>query len=381
MKNYNCFIFRIVVGGVDISKIKISLLIALIVASNMLMAQSWNGVTSGSESYLYTVPPSTKVGIGTTVPTCKLQIWKSATDPNFPNFACLGLFNQNLTNSKAEIVMGNGDPTTTPNPTVQPHWAIGIDPYNNGNKDFHIFCVKNQKFPIFIKDAVNTSDITNKVGINNSDPQTELHVQGIMRVQNPFIPSPGRIDIQYNGVNGNIDAHNGGLLLNWYSDNLVRIGQNNADLFVSNRTYSQQGIGIGAGISTLDAKLHIESNDPSGLGRVISITSPGSLGRTFAVYADGRVYCRRVEVLPGTVPDYVFSPEYKLMPLNELRGYIQQYRHLPNIPSEKEIQQKGSVDLCEMQFKLLEKIEELTLYILEQQKEIEQLKKQIKGGK
>ena len=73
------------------------------------------------------------------------------------------------------------------------------------------------------------------------------------------------------------------------------------------------------------------------------------------------------------VSDYVFEPGYDLMPLDELGSYIEENGHLPNIPSEAEYQERGGVALHEMQVKLLEKIEELTLYTLQQQKLIDQL--------
>jgi len=70
------------------------------------------------------------------------------------------------------------------------------------------------------------------------------------------------------------------------------------------------------------------------------------------------------------VPDYVFQPEYRLMPLRELEQYVKAERHLPNVPSASAIQSNG-VNLGEFQMKLLEKIEELTLYTLQQANVIE----------
>jgi len=71
------------------------------------------------------------------------------------------------------------------------------------------------------------------------------------------------------------------------------------------------------------------------------------------------------------VPDYVFEPDYDLMPLSELQAYLEQEKHLPNIPSVEEINKDG-LNLTQMQLKLLEKIEELTLYTIEQQQTIKQ---------
>lgn len=66
-------------------------------------------------------------------------------------------------------------------------------------------------------------------------------------------------------------------------------------------------------------------------------------------------------------PDYVFAPDYKLMPLTDLQTYIEKERHLPDIPSAQEIKEQG-VKLGEMQMQLLKKVEELTLYTLQQEK-------------
>jgi len=73
------------------------------------------------------------------------------------------------------------------------------------------------------------------------------------------------------------------------------------------------------------------------------------------------------------VPDYVFAPEYDLMPLGKLQSFITENSHLPNVPSANEVNE-GGLNMTEMQLKLLEKIEELTLYTLQQQKELEELR-------
>lgn len=93
----------------------------------------------------------------------------------------------------------------------------------------------------------------------------------------------------------------------------------------------------------------------------------------FAVYQNGDIRARKtiVDLLP--IPDYVFKKEYKLMNLKELELYIQQNNHLPNIKSEAEYTQAGEIDLGELNLKLLEKVEELTLHLIEQNKKIEKL--------
>lgn len=76
------------------------------------------------------------------------------------------------------------------------------------------------------------------------------------------------------------------------------------------------------------------------------------------------------------VPDYVFEDDYPLMSLDELQAFIAQEKHLPNVPSTEEIKKDG-LNLSQFQLRLLEKIEELTLYTLAQQEELEARHQQI----
>lgn len=75
-------------------------------------------------------------------------------------------------------------------------------------------------------------------------------------------------------------------------------------------------------------------------------------------------------------PDYVFKEDYDLKSLEEVEQHIKEKSHLPEIPSEEEVAENG-VNLGEMNAKLLQKIEELTLYLIEQNKEIQQLKNEM----
>ena len=92
----------------------------------------------------------------------------------------------------------------------------------------------------------------------------------------------------------------------------------------------------------------------------------------------GTIHAQEVKVdLNGVLaPDYVFLEDYQLRSLEEVRNYIKEHGHLPNIPSAKEMETQG-VKLKKLNMKLLEKIEELTLYTLEQQQTIEYLIKEL----
>lgn len=85
----------------------------------------------------------------------------------------------------------------------------------------------------------------------------------------------------------------------------------------------------------------------------------------------------RVSVNAAEWPDYVFDSSYKLLPLPELEAFIQQNSHLPEIPSAATVGKEG-LDLGDNQQLLLKKIEELTLYVIEQNKELKAQNERIK---
>ncbi|MBI1923613.1 hypothetical protein HYR99_05130, partial [Candidatus Poribacteria bacterium] len=114
------------------------------------------------------------------------------------------------------------------------------------------------------------------------------------------------------------------------------------------------------------------SNGPGTTGNVgIGTKSPGS----YKLAVEGKIGAREVVVTLDNWSDFVFEKDYRLMPLHEVEQHIQQNQRLPDIPSEKEVLEKG-VSLGEMQSKLLQKVEELTLYVIEQNKRIEKLEKE-----
>ncbi len=97
----------------------------------------------------------------------------------------------------------------------------------------------------------------------------------------------------------------------------------------------------------------------------------------FRVMGDGKVYATEINVrLASEFPDYVFEDSYKLLSLKSLETYIQENKKLPNMPSAKEVGNKG-MNVGQINTLLVEKVEELTLYTIQQQKLIEQLIKEV----
>lgn len=118
------------------------------------------------------------------------------------------------------------------------------------------------------------------------------------------------------------------------------------------------------------------SLDPVRIQGALSTSSLGvgttdTKGYTLAVA--GSIVAESIKVaLRNEWPDYVFSEGHKLLPLNSVESFIQENNHLPDIPSAVEVKDNG-IDLGEMNAKLLKKVEELTLYLIQQSKDIERL--------
>ena len=77
-----------------------------------------------------------------------------------------------------------------------------------------------------------------------------------------------------------------------------------------------------------------------------------------------------------SIADHVFADDYKLMSISDMENYIKIHKHLPNVPAAQELVNDG-IDLAKMDAKLLEKIEELSLYVIEQNKKIAEQDKKI----
>ncbi|GAB5401401.1 MAG: hypothetical protein Aureis2KO_29860 [Aureisphaera sp.] len=141
---------------------------------------------------------------------------------------------------------------------------------------------------------------------------------------------------------------------------------------------------LAIGVTSCTAQRMTLTNITEKNGKIgIGTTNPDEL-----LTVKGKIHTQEVIVdLKGAVaPDYVFesyyegssllNPDYRLPSLTELENYVKSHHHLPNVPSAQEIDKEG-LSLKEMNLLLLEKVEELTLYTLEQQKEIETLKKKV----
>jgi hypothetical protein len=105
-----------------------------------------------------------------------------------------------------------------------------------------------------------------------------------------------------------------------------------------------------------------------------------SCGSPYKMAISGGILTEKVRVATnGTVfwADFVFDKNYKLRPLSDLEKFIKTNQHLPEIPSTSQVTKNG-IDLAETQALLLQKVEELTLYLIHHNKKIERLEKKVK---
>jgi hypothetical protein len=176
-----------------------------------------------------------------------------------------------------------------------------------------------------------------KVGIGISNPQFTLDVAGT--------------------------AHISGALK--VANNSIYIASTNQSTGTNNNIYATGDLLIQSDAANPFNTI-INANNTGFVG--IGLTNPGH-----QLEVAGTVRACKFIAEANTWSDYVFEEDYQLMTLEELENYITTHKHLPDVPSTEEVM-GAEIDIVEMETILLKKIEELTLYVLQQQKEIEMLK-------
>ena len=181
--------------------------------------------------------------------------------------------------------------------------------------------------------AVYLTNPNNKVGIGTSSPSWELTVRGGLRLEDSSTPS-----------------------------NALTIGNNGSYAFLGAYDWA----------AGQWRSLVINSDGEGTFGKV----GIGTVNPTHTLTVEGQILAEEVIVVPD-VPyaDFVFEDDYELMPLGEVARYIEEHGHLPEIPSAVEVEADG-LFLGEMQVKLLQKIEELTLYLIEQHKTMAEMQEE-----
>lgn len=229
---------------------------------------------------------------------------------------------------------------------------------------------------------------TARIGINTSAPTSKLDVRGATTETAPVVNAQGNYigSVDVRAVNG-VSVPNPGYGYGVYGEGGYRgvYGYGNGSTYTGTVAgvygYASGSAGTRIGLygyaygGTTNWAGYFSGNTYTS-GNVHVGTVSGATGYRLSV--DGKIIGEEVKVQLSTYwPDYVFSDQYELMPMNELENFITENNHLPNIPSAREVQEQGGIELGEMQRRTVEKLEELTLYILELKKENDALKSRI----
>lgn len=185
---------------------------------------------------------------------------------------------------------------------------------------------------------------------------------------------------------------------------MVGIGTDSpiATLDVSGSQHVSGNIGVGANPDG-NSRVYIDQNAPfrdaltveltstsstaSGVGiktivdndsrRALTVYNSSNSKDVFRVMGDGHIWATEVSVrIKEDFPDYVFNEEYKLMSIEDLEKYILENNHLPKLPTAEDVDNNG-LEIGELNRLLVEKVEELTLYTIEQQKLIIELQQKL----
>jgi hypothetical protein len=299
------------------------------------------------------------LGIGTSSPTAKLDV-NGNVIVRTDNMARLGgqltisngYGNQN---GAVRLNLNNGGAVS---------WIKGIvTGANTDSGSAIVFGV-----PSVTTDGTEVMRITGNgyLGIGTSSPTAKLDVDGnvIVRTDN-LARLGGQLTISngYGNQNGavRLNLNNGGAV-SWIKG--IVTGAN---------TDTGSAIVFGVPSVTSDGMevMRITGNGYLGIGT----TTPDS-----RLAVNGMIHCQAVKVDLMNWPDYVFKPTYKLPLLNEVKNYIDKNHRLPGMPSEKEVTKNG-LDVGEILRVQTQKIEELTLYLIEKDRQVRDLQNEMKQFK
>ena len=314
-------------------------------ANNVLVGGTGGNVHL-ADSTVFIDKANNRVGIGTTTPTENLEIASSSPTIvlNDTNGDTKWTFNKNTSGSLFDI----GASTS----------AI---PYS---RKFYIREGAGQDSLAIGENGVGigggVGSIVN-LGIGTNSPSSSLHIKrsgAILKVEDT--------NTTY-GIRNLLEMHNKG-----------PVGFKLKDTSTSDEWAFRSGGGGSFLVSKTGVSGPLISLSDSGSVSMGLNVASGSTASNMILSSSGDLTIKGSFITPlNTYADYVFDDDYKLLPLDELQVFVKKEKHLPNVLSEAEVKKTNSINVSKLQMKQLEKIEELTLYTLQQHKQIKALQNRV----
>ncbi len=354
--------------------------IAVLFAASQHASAQWT--SNASTVYLDAANTNKNVGIGTASATQKLQLKNGNMLFDYANGTGAGsnLYFGGITNSSQ-----NGMRLSFYNSTGTGFKNGYIDVHTNGGTttDGLLFRVDGGAAGIGGTERMRIVAASGNVGIGISDPKQKLHVASGIMISGP---NPGGGPMLLFSENVANNAYPFGRWGIEYVPNLTDAKQSGLNFW---KPYSNPGqVGGPAGnagnyylfLTDKEGKVGM-GVDPNPANCTLAPNGPFPAG--FRLYVREGILTERLKIAnycSANWADYVFASDYKLKPLSEVEAFVKENKHLPNVPSAQDIENEG-LDVANMLAKQMEKIEELTLYMIEMKKEIETLKSENKALK
>ncbi len=249
-------------------------------------------------------------------------------------------------------------------------WALFSTGSGNseGRNHFGIYNYNNGGYRMFIDGN------TGHIGVNTIKPTHKFHVDNGALMLSGAVPGFGGPQLLFTD---NLTTHPNG---RWGLE-YITIAPSRPSMGGMNFWQPFPNAGTAGNYSWFlkdDGKIGMGVTDDSGDPNFSSNYPPFPNG--YRLYVHGGILTDKVKVAvynSANWADYVFAPGYKLKPLDEVEAFAKANKHLPGLPSAEEIVKTGGIDVSVMFAKQMEKIEELTLYMIELKRENEQLQKDI----
>ena len=301
-----------------------------------------------------------KFGIGIQNPTFDFEVNKTASFND--NIYLQGIDSSSTASSRSLLVVDD-------NGKIEKMNEKDLDPYDPGPADMTNYCQLNTNYlqnPTWLNglNKIFTPCPEVKVGVGTNNPQAELDVNGTAITAN--LKSSNTIEV---GRAYSAFSMLSGFMVSPNNRELLTLGQYNPQTQEEKETLQLKS----SGELVLNYTSNYGNTNTDDVFRVNSYDDDRNL---LLLENNGLLRARRIKIDQQPWSDHVFDVDYELMPLDELQYFIQTNGHLPEVPTTEEVQENG-VDLAETNALLLKKIEELTLYLLEQKEETEELRREL----